>query len=303
MATVMNELANVVQLAWNGVAQGVFYALVALGLGIIFYTTRVLHFAQGGTLLLGSYLIIALSDDLHLPWLAAAALTIPILGVLGAGMELALYRPVRKRFSSGPSLFIVSIGILLLITNLLGYFFGSLTRYVGTSPVSATVVVWDSRLVFQVADLIAVPSFVVLIAAILTYLKFSYTGKCLRGVIDDPTTAAVVGIPLRRYYVGAFILGSAIAVPAATYQVLTSGVNNDTGNDLLVIALAALIVGGLGNLTGALAGGLVIGIVENLSFLAVPSIYGTAVIFCFLLLIIIIRPRGILGGRLTRLAA
>ncbi len=297
----MDDLYLFLQLFWDGLAVGAVYALMAFGFSLIYFTTRVLHFAHAAVAILLSYVIYVLIDSGGLPWQAAAVVAVPIGFAIGAGCEFLVYRPVRRRAGRdvlpGGSLFIASLGLALLIINLLPLKFGSAPRFLSEGPVAGALLVFGDRVALSYISLVSIPVSLLGLGGAILWLRRSKTGRKVRAVIDDVDTAALVGIRVERVNILVLGLGSAFAVGVATIQLLAGGANSQTGHALILATVAASIIGGIGSLVGSIVGGFLIGVLANVALLKLPTAWGDGVIYTLLLLFIAFRPQGLFGHR------
>lgn len=300
----MDDLYLFLQLLWDGVAVGAVYALMAFGFALIYFTTRVLHFAHGAIAILLAYVIFVLADSGGLHWAVAAAVAVPIGFLLGAATEVLLYQTVRRRSGAdalpGGSLFIASLGLALVIINLLPLEFGSAPRFLGDGPTAGALLVFDDRIALSHIHLVSVPAALVALGLAILWLRVSGVGRKIRAVVDDVDTAVLVGIRVDRINVLVLGLGSAFAVGVATVQLLAGGANSQTGHTLMIATVAAAIIGGIGSISGAIAGGFLIGIAANVALIRLPTAWGEGVIYTMLLLFIAFRPQGLFGHRSVR---
>lgn len=294
------QLALLLQLFLNGLAAGALYAVVAYGFALIYFTGRVLHIAHGGILLLSAAAIYVVSG-LGAPWPLAIAAAIPIAFGIGIAFELAAYRPLRR--SSRPPLarFIVSLGLLLVITNTLPLFVGAAPIYLPFGVIG-DVISLPGDLTVNLVYVVGVPLAALAIGLVEAWLRRSKMGTALRAVIDSRETAQIVGIPVEHVNLLAMGIGSALTVPAAGMQLLVAGSDSQAGHTLIIVALTAVIVGGIGSLRGAVAGGLLVGAISHVGVAFLPSNFSDAITYATLLGFIAIRPRGLFGGRQTQMS-
>lgn len=302
-------MSTFLSLLINGVAQGAVYALIALGFVIIFKASEVLNFAHGSLLLLGGYVIARLVPETGF----AAAVAIGIAGVaaLSVAMERTLFaRVTRSGAVVGPAylaaLTIMTLGLdIIIVTDIsrrLGPSVLSLEQPWGIDAVSlGPVTIATNRL-------LALGVGVVLILAFFAVFRFSDWGVALRACAEDPQTAALMGIRRGRVSAIAWLIAGALAAVAVVF--LTGSPTPGLEASVRTVAFAAFpaaIIGGLDSTSGALAGGLIVGIVESLasgyanelSFLG--GNFGAAVPYVVMLLILLVRPAGLFGTReLTR---
>jgi branched-subunit amino acid ABC-type transport system permease component len=270
---------------------GSIYALGAIGISMIYAILRFAHFAHGDFLTLGAYFALPLvAVGIH------PVLTIPIAMAITAaiaiGIDKAFYRPFRK---SQPIIMVIaSFGIALMIRSLVQLFGGIDDEYYWgiQSPLEAL-----EPFAISAKHLYIGGAVIVLISATHYLLAYTRTGKAMRAMSDDPDLARVTGIPTERIVVWTWIVGAALAAAAGVLLGMDTRIKFDMGWNLLLPIFAAAILGGLGRPYGAIAGGMVIGGLEEISTLVIPGDYKSAVAFGAMVLVLIFRPQGIFKGR------
>jgi branched-subunit amino acid ABC-type transport system permease component len=284
------------QLAITGLQVGALYALTAAGFSLIFGSTRIFHFAHGATFVLAAYIFYFCAANGYgiVAGLIGAAVAAVIFGVL---MDRLVYAPIQRHEGSFFTVFVASFGVGIAVQNLVGIVFGRSYVTVNT-PLSRAVEVMDGVYVSPLAW-IAIACAIVFFGALQMFLRYTHSGMALRALSDNPELIRVFGLNPRRISTYAFALGSLLVVPASVIMAATSGLNPSLGNHVMLISLAATIVGGIGSLGGALVAGFGLGVAENLALVYVDTQWTEAVTFGILFLFIILRPSGLFG----RLAA
>lgn len=280
------------QLTLTGLQVGALYALTAAGFSLIFGSTRIFHFAHGATFVLAAYVFYFCMGNGYgaIAGIVGAAFAAMAFGVV---MDRLIYAPIQRHEGSFFTVFVASFGIGIALQNLIGIVFGR--GYVTvTTSLSRSVKLMDGVYVAPLAW-IAIGCAVVFFAALKIFLRFTNTGTALRALSDDPELVRVFGLNPRRISTYAFALGSLLVVPGAVITSATSGLNPSLGNHVMLISLAATIVGGIGSMGGALVAGFGLGIAENLALLQFDSQWTEAVTFAILFLFIIARPSGLFG--------
>lgn len=285
------------QLLKNGIVLGTLYGLFAYGLSLIIVVTRVYHFAHGFTLAFSALLFWNLFESASLPFLIAAPLTMAAAAALGVGAEAFIYGPIRRRGGSQMVILVASLIFLVLGQNLAVLYWGADSKNViglrepldWSFPLaSVSVRGWDVAVI--VTGLL---SFIALYL-LLTKTKF---GLRLRAVGDNPDRAAGLGVNLNHAYFLVFAIGSALAAVPAILLAARTPILPSTGFELLILAVVALIVGGIGSMPGALLGGLIVGVTEQLAVLKLPTEWGEFVLFALLFLFVVVRPNGLIPAK------
>ncbi len=285
------------QLTVNGLVSGSLSALLAISFGVILGTTRTFHFAHGIVYTAAAYATFAFAEGLLLPMWLAVTLAAGAAVLLGVGIEVFVYQPLRRLYASPLTVLIASLGVLIIVENAIAIFFSTDAKVITgfpSRPILLGGVAFTTLHVMMV--LVSWGVFVLL----LLYLYRTKSGKAMRAVANSPEMAQIVGIDTRRIFVAAFAIGSALAAPAAILYTLDKGATPDMGVTAVLIAAIAVIVGGVGSLPGAALGGLIIGLARNWGIWLVPSEWQNAIAFGILLLVIVFRPTGLFGVKLRK---
>src|SRR5665213_3372114 len=216
----------------NGLGLGGIYAMIAIGFSIIFNVTKTFHFAHGGVYLWTAY-VIAFFLGKGSPLWFALALGLVVAVTLGTGMEMFIYRPMRRRGASGLSLFVASLGLLIFLQNLIQIVFGVDLQQV-TLPYLQASVHFGSVVMLTAAVLQFVVA-VIIVLGVSSLLRWTSLGYRMRAVASNIDMAALVGISPTRVYVLAFAVGSGLIVPAAYLNSVTSGLDPSVGETLMLI--------------------------------------------------------------------
>lgn len=280
------------QLFIEGIAVGSLYALAAIGFALIYSTTRTFHFAHGGTLLLAAYAYYQTLVVWHWPVLLCLLAALLVALLFGAGTDRLVYQPMRRTNASFLTIFAASFGLLIIATNVIALTFGS-SFYTIDSTLSRSFVI--GLVAVSRVDLLAMASAIVLILLLQWFIRRTRTGVVLRAMMDDPQLVGLYGFGDRRYSTIAFLIGSALIVPSAVLMTYISGLQPSIGAVITLIAIVGAILGGIGNLWGAALGGLILGIAENVGVWQLSSSWKPAITFGILLLVLMLRPGGLLA--------
>lgn len=279
------------QLLVNGLFSGSFYALVGLSWGLIFATTKIFHFSHAFTFGVAGYgFTLAAGAGLPLPVSAAIA------GLVGLGFGLAqerwLYRPLRRASASQLNIFLASLGFLFAGQSLLQIVFGPSARRV---PGFAEIGVSLGPVAFTQLDAITLAEAVGLSALTLTLLYGTRPGRAIRGVASNPELARAVGIDDDKVFSLVFAVGSLLVGLAAVPYVLRNAATPTMGIGPVLGGFIGVFLGGVGSYPGMLAGGLILGLAENLGGLFLPGYWQTVIAFVVLFLMVLLRPAGLFG--------
>ena len=286
--------ALVANLTANGLIFGLLLALASIGVSLIYGTTGLSNFAHGELVTFGALTGYVLSGVLHLPgWIGIVGAAVAG-GLMGLGQDAALWKPLRKRGVGLIPLMIVSIGLSLVLRYLYEFIFGSDQLIIPSDSHAAFVL---GPIKFTSITLISVILCVVLLLLVAFILLRTRIGKATRAVADNRALAAASGINVERIirlvWVGSGVLAALAGVLIGYYQTLRW----DTGGSILLLVFAAVTLGGFGTAFGALVGSLVIGLVVNLSTLIIPANVQNAAALLIMIIILLVRPQGILGRR------
>ena len=336
----MQSLTDGFQLLFNnffeftitGLANGSIYALVALGYTMVYGVLQLINFAHSEVFMYGTFAMIwtlyALGGDsetsgVALVGMLLAALVVAMLfsSVIALFLERVAYRPLIKRDAPKLVVLISAIGASFMLAELMGLrsdvaailgLDDELDRYVGGSrnAVGMPVNVRQSE-VFTVGDygvtnidLLVIVSALLMMVVLDQYVRRSRVGRGIRAVAQDPETAALMGVNATRVVQVTFLLGGIMAGIAATlYMIRIGATRYDAGFILGVKAFTAAVMGGIGNLRGALLGGLILGVAENWGSAILGSQWKDVVAFALLIAILLFRPTGLLGEALGKARA
>lgn len=285
------------QLLLQGIQTGALYALTAAGFALIFGATRIFHFAHGTSFTLAGYVFL-FCWTAGIPWWAGSLAGIAVAMLFGLGMERFVYRPIQRHEGSFFTVFVAAFGVAVVVQNLVGMLAGRGFASVDTPLSRAEEILPDVFLapIFYIAVAVAV----VLFAALSAFLTRTHAGVALRALAQNPDLLRAYGLSSNRLSMLAFALGSAMAAPAAVLTAMTTGLNEAIGHHVMLISIAATIVGGVGSLRGAALAGLMLGVAESVALQFVDTQWAEAVSFLVLFAFIIFRPSGIFGVAQTR---
>ena len=277
----------------NGLAMGSLYALVAAGLTLVFGVLKIINIAHGEFLMLAMYAYFFLQQILGLdPYLSILIVT-PLLFLFGNVFFQIFIRPVVE--DPPMSKLLITMGLSLILANGALFLFTADYRSVDLTygqakfAVGGVYIRWTEAIVFAGSLLIT--------GTLYWVLKSTALGRHIRAVAQNREAAALMGIDVYRIYGLSFGIGAACVGIAGGLLIPIYYVYPDVGLMFLLIAFVVIVMGGMGNFMGALAGGLIVGIVESISALFMPGSSAPLVIFVVFILILLIRPQGLMGGR------
>ena len=281
--------------AVSGLLTGLVYGLMALGLSVIFGIVRVVNFAHGEMMTIAMYLAVVLFASLGLDPLL---MILPIAALL-FGLGYVLQRVLINPFIARPehSQFMLMVAVALIIVNSLLLIFGPDAHSVQTSYAFDSFAI--GPLIVDATKLYAGLAAILVAAALFAFFRFAPLGKAIRACADNYTGALVVGLDVKRLYALSFGLGAACVGAAGAIIVLIVDVTPPLGPSYTLLAFVIVITGGLGSMPGALLGGILIGLTEALAGLFFTPSAKSMFAFAILVLVLLFRPQGIMGRRLT----
>jgi neutral amino acid transport system permease protein len=295
-AVVAGALASpgqVAQATVDGMRFGLVIALSGVGLSLIFATTGLFNFAHGEFVTLGAILAWVGNVLLGLPLVAAAAVAVLGGAAAGATVEYGIWRPLRRRRIGLVTAIVVSIGLAMFSRHLILFFFHGQPRSYRQYTVQQA---WRPLgIEILPKDLVTMLVALVALVGLGLFLKRSRTGQAVRATADDPELSQASGIASNRIILLVWALGGALAALGGVVLALDDQVSWDMGFRVLLLVIAGVTLGGLGTVRGAIAGGLIIGVVTQLSTLWAPNELTYVFALLALVAILIVRPQGIFG--------
>lgn len=291
-------MQQAIEIVVGGLLAGAIYALVALGLTLVYRVAGILNLAQGAFVVLGALLFYSLETGAHLPLAVALALATVLVAVVAGLAGIVAVRPALGRLSTS--------GVLILTAGLLTFFEGATLLVWGSQPYAVPSFSGEAPLLIGGVH---VPTQGVWIAASLAAVDLALArvlarttfGKALRACGEDPVAAALVGIDVPRMTLLAFALAAAVGAFAGAVVGPLTSLAFDTGGVFTNAGFIAVALGGIGSFFGAIAGGLILGVVEQLAAGYVSSLFSPTFAFLILLAVLVWRPDGVLGARARRI--
>jgi len=279
------------QVIISGLLAGALYAMVALGLGLIFGVMRVLNVAHGPLLMLGAYTTFWLFHFLGLSPYLSLLVSMPVLFLVGAGLQGLLVR----RVVDAPELssLLLTFGISIAVVNLAQLAFTSDLRSVEYLTGSFRI----GSFAFSKSRVIACGFAALITALAFLFLKKTRVGKAIRAVSQSREVAQVCGINVQRIHLIAFGIATALAAAGGTLVSVMVAIQPEMGQVYTFKSFLVIVLGGAGNYPGALLGGLLLGLIEQLSSLFLTTQVNEAVAYVLLVLVLLVRPTGLLKGR------
>jgi len=281
----------------NGLTTGAVYALIALGLTLIYGVLHIINFAHGASLMLALYGVYALKERWGVDPYVALPIMVPAMFVLG----YCLQRLIINRASHGKdeNILLVTLGLSIVMENLALLFFKSDTRTIDTAYTLSTVAIGPevAQVMVSVPKLVAFAGALVVSALLIVILQRTDLGRAIRAVAKEKQGARLMGIDVEHVYAMCFGLGLACLGAAACFLLPAYYVNPQVGNGFVLVAFTVVVLGGMGSFAGALLGGLLIGVVESFGGLFLGESLGQVGIFVIFIAVLLLRPQGLFGAK------
>lgn len=287
---------NILQYCINGISIGSIYAIIALGYTMVYGIAKMLNFAHGDIIMVGAYAVISTVSLAQLPGVVGVAVSVVVCVFLGVTIEFLAYRPLRK----APSLavLITAIGVSYLLQSLALLVFKS-------EPKAFPTIIEIPSLTFGgvVVDgmtLLTLAVTAVIMISLSLFINKTKLGKAMRAVSEDKDAAELMGISVNRTITMTFAIGSALAAVASVFYGATyTYIKPTTGSMPGIKAFTAAVFGGIGSIPGAMLGGIMLGIIEQLSQRYISTLWTNAIVFGVLVLVLVVKPTGLLGKKIS----
>ena len=277
----------------NGITTGAVYALIALGLTLIYGVLHIINFAHGASLMVALYGVYFLKEQLGIDPYLALPVMVPAMFALG----YVLQRGVINRASHGKdeNILLVTLGLSIVLENLALLFFKSDTRNIETAYTLTTINIGPAMI--SLPKLVAFAGALVVSAVLLAVMRYTDLGRAIRAVAREKQGARLMGIDVDHVYAMCFGIGLACLGAAACFLLPAYYVNPLVGSGFVLVAFTIVVLGGMGSFVGALVGGLLIGVVESIGGLYLGESLGQVGIFAIFIAVLLFRPQGLFGAR------
>ena len=284
---------EIIETLINGLSVGSTYAMIALGYTMVYGIAKMLNFAHGDVIMIGGYMIYVSLAAVGNPILSLCA-AIVFCVVLGITIEKIAYKPLRG--ASPLAVLITAIGVSYLLQSTAQMIFGSSPKMVIIADLGNLTM---GSLRIPMYTVVTLVCSIIIMAVLSIFVKFTKIGRAMIAVSEDRDTAQLMGINVNGIITLTFAIGSALAAFAGFFMLLKSpSLSNTLGAMPGIKAFTAAVIGGIGSIPGAMLGGILMGVVEAVSF-TIPPIapYTDAIEFLILIIILLVRPSGILGKK------
>ena len=277
----------------NGVTTGAVYALIALGLTLIYGVLHIINFAHGASLMVALYAVYFLKEHAGIDPYLAFPIVVPAMFALGYGLQ----RGIINRASHGKdeNILLVTLGLSIVLENLGLLFFKSDTRSIETAYTLTTVAIGPAMIALP--KLVAFAGALVVSGVLVWMMRATDLGSAIRAVAKEKQGARLMGIDVDHVYAMCFGIGLACLGAAACFLLPAYYVNPMVGSGFVLVAFTIVVLGGMGSFEGAFVGGLLIGVVESLGGLYLGESLGQVGIFVIFIAVLLFRPQGLFGAR------
>lgn len=282
----------------NGISLGSVYALIALGYTMVYGIAKMLNFAHGDVIMIGAYTVFIVVSSWGLPPVVGILLSVVVCTLLGMTIERVAYKPLRM--ASPLAVLITAIGVSYLLQNVALLLFGANTKSFTSIVKIPPIKLAEGQLTISGETVVTIITCVVIMVALTTFIKKTKAGQAMLAVSEDKGAAQLMGINVNGTIALTFAIGSALAAVAgmllcSAYPSLTPYTGAMPG----IKAFVAAVFGGIGSIPGAFIGGLLLGVIENLSKAYISSEMADAIVFGVLIVVLLVRPTGLLGKKMS----
>ena len=278
----------------SGLNLGSIYALIALGYTMVYGIAKMLNFAHGDIIMVGAYSVIVSAVTLKLPPVVAILIAVVVCAALGVTIEFLAYRPLRQ--SPPLAVLITAIGVSYLLQNLALLIFGPEQK--STPALFDLPSLTLGGVTVDGITLLTLGVTAAIMVGLTLFINLTRMGKAMRAVSEDRDAAELMGISVNKTITITFAIGSALAAVASVFFGATyTYIKPTTGSMPGIKAFTAAVFGGIGAIPGAMLGGILLGLIEQLSKVYISTLWSDAVVFGVLVLVLVFKPAGLLGKR------
>ena len=282
----------------NGISLGSVYAIIALGYTMVYGIARMLNFAHGDILMVGGFTVFTIVTTMGGSPVVGILASVVVCTVLGVTIERVADRPLRD--ASPLAVLITAIGVSYLLQNVALLIFGSNARQFTSVITVPALKLAGGKLSISSVTIVTILSCIVIMAALMTFINKTKMGQAMLAVSEDRGAATLMGINVNRTISVTFAIGSALAAVAGVLLCSAyPSLSPYTGSMPGIKAFVAAVFGGIGSIPGAFIGGILLGIIENLAKAYISSQLSDAIVFSVLIIVLLVRPTGILGKKMT----
>ena len=282
----------------NGISLGSVYAIIALGYTMVYGIAKMLNFAHGDVIMIGSYVVFVTVGTVGLPPMAGVLLAVAVCTLLGMTIERIAYKPLRG--ASPLAVLITAIGVSYLLQNVALLIFGADTKSFTSVVTLPAIKLAGGEMTITGETIVTILSCIVIMIGLTAFINKSKAGQAMLAVSEDRGAATLMGINVNGTIALTFAIGSALAAIAgvllcSAYPSLTPYTGSMPG----IKAFVAAVFGGIGSIPGAFIGGILLGVIEILSKAYISSQMSDAIVFSVLIIVLLVKPTGILGKKIN----
>ena len=281
----------------NGISLGSVYAIIALGYTMVYGIAKMLNFAHGDVIMIGGYVVFTVVSTLGLNPILALIIVVLICTLLGVLVERIAYKPLRE----APSLavLITAIGVSYFLQNVALLIFGANAKTFESIVPFKTINLVNGKLIISGETITSIFTGIIIVAVLTAFINKTKQGQAMLAVSEDKDAAKLMGINVNKTIALTFAIGSALAAIASillcsTYPSLTPYTGSMPG----IKGFVAAVFGGIGSIPGAMIGGILLGVIEILSKAYISSQLSDAIVFAVLIIVLLVKPTGILGKKI-----
>lgn len=282
----------ILQFLINGLITGILYALLAIGFSLVYNTTRIFHIAAAALYVIAAYAFYFLSNRIGLSFLISIVGAVVFTMLMSLLVELLIYRPLKRKKASLNVVMIASIGVMTVLINLVAMFFGNETKVIDNS-IQRTFMYGD--IIITTPQMYQLLSGGAVILFFILFISYSRWGVQFRALSSDEILFEVLGYRMKQTRSFVFLLSGTFIALASCLTVYDVGLDPNMGMNVLINAMVAMIIGGVGRFNACILGGLLLGILQSLVVYQFASNWQNAITFLALLFFLFLRPQGILG--------
>lgn len=282
----------------NGISLGSVYAIIALGYTMVYGIAKMLNFAHGDVIMIGSYVVFVTVSTMGLAPLAGVLISVMVCTLLGVSIERIAYKPLRG--ASPLAVLITAIGVSYLLQNVALLIFGADTKSFTSVVTIPPIKLAGGEMTVTGETIVTILTCIVIMIGLTTFINKSKAGQAMLAVSEDRGAATLMGINVNGTIALTFAIGSALAAIAgvllcSAYPSLTPYTGSMPG----IKAFVAAVFGGIGSIPGAFIGGILLGVIEILSKAYISSQMSDAIVFAVLIIVLLVKPTGILGKKMN----
>lgn len=274
------------------------FLLISTSFSLIFYPTKFFHIAYAAIITFGAYFVFFFANKFSIPFPVSVPLAIVTATLIGILCEVLVYRQMRKRNVPALAYLIASIGLYVVLQNIISLYFGDDTKIINTGEIKVGNQIFGAYI--TTIQLVTIGVSFVLFASVNLFLQFSSTGKSIRAVSSNSELSNIYGINSNKIILISFGIGSALAATAGILSAMDTNMTPTFGFNLLLYGVVAMIIGGVGSTRGLIAGSLLVATAQHLAAYYIDSKWMDATAYIILILFLIWKPLGFSGKRLKK---